>query len=388
MVKILFAALLFFSDDASAGLGRALSQDQVFDQMCLLDFGADRERYTEICTGVLIDQTTVLTAAHCVEQGLPQAIVCGPQARRVEFTSFELHPNFTARWSVGNVSYLKNDIAILKLAQPVPAEEIPLMSMKSLNQIHQCAFFGFSKLSMTSRTSQTAYQLGWEIDRSSLDFWDELGMIRMQGLKAGGGLSEVGDSGGPLMCREKSGPWRLLGVASSRDFAYQAYFTPVMTEGFPVETTAGSLSLRAEAQSLKAKKSATAYRRMFSELIENIRRIPKIAALADQAGTTLSYQELYQMALRELFDRPGMVGRLRAYSTFKKVGDPKQYSVGDLAFNYFTVDKMDFHSGYAEGTLKVLGPSENFMCHGDLLCRDETIRHVRTKIENLLIFLK
>lgn len=387
-MKILFVFLLFSSIEANAGLGRAIVQDQAFGQLCLLDFGSDSDRYTEICSGVLVDQKTILTAAHCVSEGLPRAISCGPQASKVDPASIQIHPEYSARWSVGNTSYLKNDLAVIKLTNPVPAQAVPLMTFGNLDQVEQCAFFGFSKFSMISRVGQPTPQIGWEIEKSTLDYWDELGAIRMYGLKAGGGLSEVGDSGGPLLCRQKNGQWHLLGIASSRDFAYHAYFTPVVTDRFAIKIKEGSQWLQAEAERLKAERTSAARARMLDELIQKMQRTPKIAKLVNQISGAMSYQEAYHLALRGLFDRPGETGRLKAFSTFQKAGDSKVYSVGDLAFNYFTVDSIDFKTGYAEGTLQVLGPSENFMCHGDLLCRDETIHKVRTRIENLSIYLK
>jgi secreted trypsin-like serine protease len=82
------------------------------------------------CTGTLVDTTTVVTAAHCLygssdPNGLQMYF--GPDARKfstgtvVDVVSIHLHPEY-------NDATTDNDIAVLKLAQPVSINPIRLLT--------------------------------------------------------------------------------------------------------------------------------------------------------------------------------------------------------------------------------------------------------------------
>ena len=92
--------------------------------------GALVDQGKAFCTGTLVDTTTVVTAAHCLygstePQGLKMYF--GPNANDlssgtlVDVASIHLHPEY-------NNMTVENDIAVLKLAKPVPVNPIRVLT--------------------------------------------------------------------------------------------------------------------------------------------------------------------------------------------------------------------------------------------------------------------
>lgn len=380
--SFLIFLLLVQSASAVAGIGRRLPVYEVFEQQCLLQYGDDPK---EICSGVLIDQTQILTAAHCVAEKAPSRVFCGPQLKEVKVMETHIHPDFHSSTVVGDQVYLVKDIALLKLSERILALEVPLVSLREVSAPARCAFFGFSKV-LRSGKSPSAPEFGWELKRENLQMWSSYELIEHDGWRAPGALSEPGDSGGPLMC-QLDGKWHLLGVASSRDFSYHSFFTPVIDEKFPIRTGEVSKEIQRQTsqernlfidQALKNEKEALLNKlSRFSFLEEELEGLP----------SHMSGSEVFDWAIAQLFVKhKKRVGRLKTFSVFSVAGDASPYSIGDLAYNYFEITHIDFEQRTVTGNLKFFGPSDVFMCNKEILCREGSISSITTDLDNLEIY--
>ena len=80
------------------------------------------------CTGTAIARELVLTAAHCLQPGGQYTVIVPDRARRAQtakVVNFERHPDFDAESAQAHRETA--DVALLKLAEPLPARIVPAL---------------------------------------------------------------------------------------------------------------------------------------------------------------------------------------------------------------------------------------------------------------------
>lgn len=174
--------------------------------------GARGDRVT-LCTGTALARDVVLTAAHCVAPKGTYRVLPGRGAAAAAIARIAHHPAYDPRhYASGRVTA---DVALLKLAAPLPARIAPAMldngTMVAAGERLMIAGFGVSaagrdesgglpraaSLAVTGRPGNLQIRL---VDPAT------------RGERPGLGAC-IGDSGGPAF-RETAGPLRVLGVVS------------------------------------------------------------------------------------------------------------------------------------------------------------------------------
>jgi secreted trypsin-like serine protease len=183
-----------------------------------------------LCSGVLVSSSCLLTAAHCVEKGVPPGSTAffgsdlsQPALAHVNLTGdYELHPAHDGDYD--------HDIAL-----------VSLVSDPGIAPLETAAF----------PTTDTVRIVGWGDDESAVSGIKRQADLAIVDPTGGATLGQAsgypsgcsGDSGGPILDQESAeGPWRAVGVTTAGSASCDSY-----TLGAIISENASLLDFLAEA---------------------------------------------------------------------------------------------------------------------------------------------
>lgn len=190
--------------------GEAVVDDR-FRSTVVVDFGVD------LCSGTLIDERLVLTAAHCLRSSPPAELLTikvGNTQNDPEITlpveDYALHPEFCG--SLLECSEDLMDFAYLVLAQPAPADAV-VPQLPLAQPTWDAMIFGGANVVLAGFGNDDQLQWGQKrVVETTIRRFTETGLEFFAG--GDGKDSCQRDSGGPAYARGPEGQLVLVGVVS------------------------------------------------------------------------------------------------------------------------------------------------------------------------------
>lgn len=207
----------------------------------------------EICSGTLIAQDLVLTAAHCVMRPAGYRVVSVDRAfrqHRINVIAATMHPDFVPGTTPEDQPGV--DLALLKLAQPAGGDYMPLdpRSAGSIGTGDTVEIAGYGVVAENRRGSARVLRQAPLVSIGSLQVANRVTVVtdRRRLAETAGAGACLGDSGGPILTGGPGG-YRIAGVVSWSSGALQQGARRTACGGFtavtPVAEHSGWIASRA-----------------------------------------------------------------------------------------------------------------------------------------------
>jgi secreted trypsin-like serine protease len=166
----------------------------------------DEEDNQTICSGVRLNSTTILTAAHCLNELVFSVLVELASGERIIPTKIKLHPKFTIQGSL-----FINDAALLTILPPEGETPPPTVAIaKRIAEGDSLSILGFGVTDGVSQQGSGVLRVGeMQVAEVTTDliFSDYLSPTQSN--------TCFGDSGGPAFFEDDSGGLVLAGITST-----------------------------------------------------------------------------------------------------------------------------------------------------------------------------
>lgn len=160
-----------------------------------------------VCTGTVISQTSILTAAHCVS-GRPSRIEISNSDFSRLASAYSIHPYYRG---------VRNsfDLAIIKVAEPMPVAPVPLLvSSGAPSPGAELVAYGYG-LDESGRGAIQRIEAGEApLKATYLTFASATNGFFYETVTDGEGNTCKGDSGGPILAKNNQGDWGIIAVTS------------------------------------------------------------------------------------------------------------------------------------------------------------------------------